>query len=103
MDKLHRMEGVDPTTGDRLRSAGYTSYEEIVKMSPSGLSSRLGISLRSAEYVVDAARSLRGGVVGEELDMPLTPRLVVRSETQPRMSRRIREGLRRLGETVRAR
>jgi len=103
MDKLHRMEGVNPTTGERLRSAGYTSYEEIVKMSPAGLSSQLGISLRSAEYVVDAARSLREGMDVGDLDIPVEPRCVVRSETQPRVSRRLREGLRRLGESVRGR
>jgi|SaaInl4_135m_RNA_FD_contig_91_27073_length_604_multi_12_in_0_out_0_1 hypothetical protein len=103
MEKLHRMDGVGPTTGERLRSAGYTSYEEIVKMSPSGLSSQLGISLRSAEYVVDAARSLQDGMAVGDLDIAVTPRLLVRSETQPRMSQRLREGLRRFGENVRSR
>lgn len=102
MEKLHRMEGVGSTTGEKLRSAGYTSYDEIVTMSPSGLSSQLGISVRSAELLVEAARTLREGKAIADDDNDVSERKVyVRSQTQPRVSGRLRDGLRRLGQTVR--
>ncbi|MBT3269402.1 hypothetical protein HN371_19825 [Candidatus Poribacteria bacterium] len=104
MEKLHRMEGVGPTTGQKLRSAGYTSYDQIVTMSPSGLSSQLGISVRSAEYVVEAARTLHHGapISDDDDDAPLRD-VAVRSATQPRVGAQLREGLRRFGENVRRR
>lgn len=104
MERLHRMEGVGPTTGQKLRSAGYTSYDQIVTMSPSGLSSQLGISVRSAEYVVEAAHTLREGaaITDEDDDAPLRD-IAVRSATQPRVGAQLREGLRRFGRAVRHR
>lgn len=100
MERLHRMEGVGPTTGQKLRSAGYTSYDQIVTMSPTGLSSQLGISIRSAEYVVEAAHTLREGMAIADDDAPLRD-VAVRSATQPRVGAQLREGLRRFGKAVR--
>jgi hypothetical protein len=104
MERLHGREGVGHTTGQKLRSAGYTTYDEIVTMSPSGLSSQLGISIRAAEQVVEAARTLRQGeAISDDDNDAAVRRVLVRSATQPRVSDRIREGLRRFAGADRAR
>ncbi len=73
-------------------------------MSPSGLSSQLGISIRAAEQVVEAARTLRQGeAISDDDNDAAVRRVLVRSATQPRVSDRIREGLRRFAGVDRAR
>ncbi|MDY6864516.1 MAG: DNA repair and recombination protein RadA [Halobacteriota archaeon] len=54
---LEELDGVGPATADKLREAGYTSYESIAVSSPSELSSVAEIGEATASKIINAARN----------------------------------------------
>ena len=55
---LEEIPGVGPSTAEKLRSAGYTTVEEIAVASPLEISAATEISENTAAKIIVAARKL---------------------------------------------
>ena len=56
---LKSIRGVGQITADRLRSAGYDSFEKLAAASPEQLKEEIGLNINSAENIISAAGQMR--------------------------------------------